>query len=70
MTPREGGPTVIKFKSCPKCSGDLYLNRDCYGSYLNCFQRGYIKDLDSLENPVTKKPVPVAAEAMDLPLAA
>ena len=61
---------MIKFKSCPKCSGDLDLNRDCYGSYLNCFQCGYIKDLDSLDKPAVKKPEPIAVEVMDLPLAA
>ena len=61
---------MIKFKSCPKCSGDLYLNRDCYGSYLNCFQCGYIKDLDSPDKPAVKQPEPVAVEAIELPLAA
>ena len=47
---------MIKFKSCPKCSGDLYLNRDCYGSYLNCFQCDFIKDMDSLDKPAVKQP--------------
>ncbi len=35
---------MIKFKVCPRCSGDLYLNEDMFGKYLNCLQCGYIKD--------------------------
>ena len=26
------------FKACPKCHGDLYSDRDVYGSYVVCFQ--------------------------------
>ena len=26
------------FKGCPKCHGDLYSDRDVYGSYVVCFQ--------------------------------
>jgi DNA-directed RNA polymerase subunit M/transcription elongation factor TFIIS len=40
---------MIMFKACPKCKGDLYLNRDMYGKYVNCFQCGYLKDLTSEE---------------------
>lgn len=36
---------MIKFKGCPKCRGDLYLNQDIYGKYYNCMQCGYVKDL-------------------------
>ena len=36
---------MIKFKGCPKCKGDLYLNKDMYGKYFNCLQCGYMKDL-------------------------
>jgi ribosomal protein L37AE/L43A len=31
---------VMLFKSCPKCRGDLFLDRDHYGIYLQCFQCG------------------------------
>ena len=36
---------MIKFKGCPKCQGDLYLNQDMYGNYFNCLQCGYTKDV-------------------------
>ena len=26
------------FKGCPKCHGDLYSDKDVYGSYIVCFQ--------------------------------
>ena len=43
---------MIKFKACPKCKGDLYLNQDMYGKYLNCLQCGYLKDvLNGSETP-------------------
>lgn len=36
---------MIKLKGCPRCQGDLYLNQDMYGKYLNCLQCGYTKDV-------------------------
>ena len=35
---------MIKFKGCPKCHGDLYLNQDMYGKYWNCLQCGYVRE--------------------------
>ena len=28
-------------KSCPRCKGDLYENKDIYGRYVACFQCGH-----------------------------
>jgi hypothetical protein len=53
---------MIKFKACPKCKGDLYLNRDMYGKYLNCFQCGYLKDLTSEEEISLLEPVTAVEE--------
>ena len=38
---------MIKFKACPKCKGDLFLERDSYGRYLQCFQCSRIFDLEA-----------------------
>ncbi|MCX6013020.1 MAG: hypothetical protein NTV30_06355 [Chloroflexi bacterium] len=38
-----------KFKGCPRCKGDLYLEKDTYGWYEECLQCGYMKDLQSQE---------------------
>ena len=36
---------MIYFRGCPKCHGDLYLNEDSFGKFLNCLQCGYMRDL-------------------------
>ncbi len=36
---------MIKLKACPKCHGDLYLERDQYGRYMSCLQCGYLREL-------------------------
>lgn len=36
---------MIRFKACPKCGGDLYVNKDNYGTFVNCMQCGYLKDV-------------------------
>jgi hypothetical protein len=32
-------------KRCPKCGGNVYLDRDYYGWYEKCFQCAYTRDL-------------------------
>ncbi len=33
--------SMLWFKQCPKCEGDLYLDRDMYGPFVACLQCGY-----------------------------
>ena len=35
-------------KGCPRCGGDIYLDRDRYGWYEQCLQCGYLSELQSL----------------------
>ena len=37
---------MLTLRACPRCGGDLHANRDMYGSYTQCLQCGYMKDLD------------------------
>jgi DNA-directed RNA polymerase subunit M/transcription elongation factor TFIIS len=37
-----------KNKSCPRCKGVVYLEKDMYGWYEQCLQCGYSRDLDTL----------------------
>jgi DNA-directed RNA polymerase subunit M/transcription elongation factor TFIIS len=37
-----------RFKSCPKCEGDLFIDSDANGWYVQCLQCGYLSDLDSM----------------------
>jgi DNA-directed RNA polymerase subunit M/transcription elongation factor TFIIS len=36
---------LIKGVRCPKCGGNLYLDRDYIGWYEQCLQCSYMKDL-------------------------
>ncbi len=36
---------MLFLKSCPKCQGDMYLEKDSYGAFHQCLQCGMIKDL-------------------------
>jgi hypothetical protein len=43
---RKGGPEVVQFKSCPRCQGDMNINKDMYGEYEECLQCGFFVDVD------------------------
>ncbi len=36
-----------KFRSCSRCDGDIFIDRDLYGWYEHCLQCGYTGDLIS-----------------------
>ena len=40
---------MIFFKACPRCSGDMHVNRDIYGDYKECLNCGNMQDLESAE---------------------
>lgn len=37
-----------KLKSCPRCNGDLMIDKDEYGWYETCLMCGYLHDLELL----------------------
>ena len=37
---------MFHLKGCPKCRGDLFFEKDFYGSYFKCLQCGLMMDLD------------------------
>ncbi len=39
---------VWKFKSCPRCSGDLFIQRETDGWYEECLLCGYQRDVSNL----------------------
>jgi len=43
---------TLRLKSCPRCKGDIMLERDRWGWYEQCIQCGYLRDL---ENPIEEK---------------
>jgi hypothetical protein len=40
------GFKMLRLKSCPRCKGDLLIDRDHISWYEQCFQCGYQHDLD------------------------
>ncbi|MBI4340282.1 MAG: hypothetical protein HY680_10095 [Chloroflexi bacterium] len=32
---------MIYFKACPRCQGDMKINHDLYGRFLECLQCGH-----------------------------
>ena len=53
------------FKLCPRCSGDLFEDRDQYVKFISCLQCGFIRDVPNCEGGVLvissgSVPVPVA----------
>lgn len=38
-------PVRLKLKGCPRCGGDIGVDKDQHGWYESCIQCGYLKDL-------------------------
>jgi hypothetical protein len=38
-----------KLKKCPRCGGDMFIDRDIYGWYEKCLQCSYCCELRSLD---------------------
>lgn len=36
---------MIWLNRCPRCSGDLYDDRDLYGVFVSCLRCGFLWDL-------------------------
>ena len=41
---------MIWFKGCPRCTGDLFHERDQYGHFVTCVQCGFSKDVPRSTN--------------------
>lgn len=40
-----GWRPILYLKSCPRCYGDMYQEKDNYGAYIKCVQCGFTCDL-------------------------
>lgn len=45
-----------KLKSCPRCAGDIFINKDLEGWYEQCLQCSYRRELKSLAESKEKEP--------------
>jgi hypothetical protein len=52
-----------ELKKCPRCGGDMFIDRDIYGWYEKCLQCSYCYELRGLDefgqNPARKDKRPV-----------
>lgn len=54
---------MITEKHCPKCGGNIYLDRDSYGWYEECLQCSYTRDLETIvEVPEEPEQIKVKAK--------
>ncbi len=53
---------MLYLKSCPKCHGDMYLEKDSYGVFRQCLQCGLVRDLDAPMTSVAQAAAAVAQE--------
>ena len=45
---------MLKLKGCPKCQGDVRIDRDQYGWYEQCMQCGSLYDLEPFNEKSTE----------------
>ena len=48
---------MLMLKACPRCRGDLYIDRDIYGQYKQCIQCGHMEDLAPATRASSQAPV-------------
>ena len=51
-----GDGRMLKLKGCPRCRGDIIVDRDHHGWYEQCLQCGYQHDLKSVVK-VERRPI-------------
>jgi hypothetical protein len=51
---------MLRFRCCPKCRGDVMLDKDYYGWYEQCLQCGFLRDLEIIaqvgQQPASSQP--------------
>jgi len=47
----KGGTAMVtwKLKNCPRCGGDLFIDRDIDNWYVQCLQCSHRRELESLD---------------------
>jgi hypothetical protein len=49
-----------KLRNCPRCQGDLFIDRDMDGWYEQCLQCGYRRSMKPIAEPKREQPAPEA----------
>ena len=51
---------MLNLKSCPRCQGDMYAERDVYGRFAHCLQCGHymqVRDENAIDHEKLLKAV-------------
>ncbi|MBI2830372.1 MAG: hypothetical protein HYX81_04345 [Chloroflexi bacterium] len=48
---------MFRFKGCPRCHGDLLVDRDEFGWYEECIQCGFTRDMRTVSTDENKEVV-------------
>ena len=54
-----------KLKNCPRCGGDLFIDRDIDTWYVQCLQCSHRRELESLDE-LEQQPVAAGAERSEV----
>jgi uncharacterized Zn finger protein (UPF0148 family) len=46
---------MLFLRACPKCGGDLFMDRDMYGGYVKCLQCGLMRYTEEEQRPAARK---------------
>ncbi len=46
---------VFDFKGCPRCKGDVYVEKDSFGTYRKCLQCGRMQELELRRPAATRR---------------
>lgn len=60
---------MLNLKSCPRCKGDMYGDRDVYGRFMHCLQCGHyihVPDEQAIEHEALLNAVRKAKKAADV----
>ncbi len=50
--------TMWRLRNCPKCGGDMFIDKDMYGWYEKCLQCAYqhdLRELSEFKKPAAQK---------------
>ncbi len=49
---------MVYFKACPRCGGDMQVQDDVYGEYIECLQCGYVTYPQKGSSRWEEQPIP------------
>ena len=61
---------MLFLKCCPRCKGDIYVENDTYGHFMECLQCGFSRDLPDTVGRAAAEEPDRPAEVIALPAVA